>query len=382
MTLHLGGHLEDDFLEADLLVVNPAVPKDSPLLAAAGAAGVPCTTEINLFLERCRAPVVGRHRQRRQVHHHGHDRRNPPARAPRTSAATSAAACWRTCDDIRPDHVVVLELSSFQLEDLPLIGVSPHVAVVTNLCPNHLDRHGTMAGLRRGQEEHLPLPEGRRTCWSSTPPTRSSRPGRPRRRAGWSCSTPAAEPFELTVPGGHNQANAQAAWAAARQFGVDRATAGDGAGGLRRACRTGSSSSPSAAACGTTTTPSAPRPTGPSSPWRRSPPRSAVIIVGGYDKHVGFDALGQALAAPSQGRGRPGPDGRADRPRPWRPAAATRCRCWSRAEDLDSAVQPGGRPGRGRRRGPALPACASFDMFTNYEHRGQAFVDLVMALPE
>ena len=48
-------------------------------------------------------------------------------------------------DEIRPDDSVVLELSSFQLENLDVLRTSPTVAVVLNITPNHLDRHGTMA---------------------------------------------------------------------------------------------------------------------------------------------------------------------------------------------------------------------------------------------
>ena len=59
VTLRLGGHDEHDFREADLIVVSPAVPDDSPYLHAARSAGVPVTTEINLFVERCPARCVG-----------------------------------------------------------------------------------------------------------------------------------------------------------------------------------------------------------------------------------------------------------------------------------------------------------------------------------
>ena len=57
--LHLGGHDLDDFLKADLLVVSPAIPQDIPPLNAAAEAGIPRTSEMNLFIERCCAPIVG-----------------------------------------------------------------------------------------------------------------------------------------------------------------------------------------------------------------------------------------------------------------------------------------------------------------------------------
>ncbi|MFQ5956763.1 MAG: UDP-N-acetylmuramoyl-L-alanine--D-glutamate ligase [Candidatus Brocadiales bacterium] len=44
-------------------------------------------------------------------------------------------------DEIETNDLVILELSSFQLEDLRKLGVSPHVSVITNIAPNHLDRH-------------------------------------------------------------------------------------------------------------------------------------------------------------------------------------------------------------------------------------------------
>ena len=44
-------------------------------------------------------------------------------------------------DEMQPDHLAILEISSFQLEQMT---ISPNVALVLNITPNHLDRHGTM----------------------------------------------------------------------------------------------------------------------------------------------------------------------------------------------------------------------------------------------
>ena len=145
VALHLGGHDEADFVNCELLVVNPAVEFDSPLVAGARRAGAEITTEINLFLAYCRAAVVGITgsagkstttamagailARSRKVHVGGNIGASLLAELPAIAA----------------DHVVVLELSSFQLFYLPLLGRGPSVAVVTNLHPNHLDRHETMA---------------------------------------------------------------------------------------------------------------------------------------------------------------------------------------------------------------------------------------------
>jgi len=57
--MHLGGHREEDFRDADLVVVNPAVRPDSPWLALARRGPARLCTELELFLENCQARVVG-----------------------------------------------------------------------------------------------------------------------------------------------------------------------------------------------------------------------------------------------------------------------------------------------------------------------------------
>jgi UDP-N-acetylmuramoylalanine--D-glutamate ligase len=56
---HLSGHREVDFTEADLVVVNPAVRPDNPLVELARKAGARITSEIELFLDACPARVIG-----------------------------------------------------------------------------------------------------------------------------------------------------------------------------------------------------------------------------------------------------------------------------------------------------------------------------------
>ena len=374
VTCHLGEYVEADFTQADLLVVNPAVPKDISQLLAAFVAGVPQTTEINLFLERCRAPIVGI--------------TGSVGKSTTTAMIGEILSHSRTThvggnigrslltdlDMIEPDHIVVLELSSFQLEWTPAVGISPHVAVVTNLQPNHLDRHGDMAAYAAAKKnifayQHtddiliLNRADAALATWATEAPG----------RADW--FDPADEPFELTGPGAHNQANAQAAWSAACPFGVSRADAAAAlktfAGLPHRLQVVGQRDGVRYVNDSKCTTPG-----GAVVALEAFEQRQCIIIVGGYDKGVSFDELGRALAARSKGVVAIGAT--ADQVM----AALEQHRQGDepivrQAADLESAVEVAQEMARGGDVILLSPACASYDQFDNYEQRGDAFVQLI-----
>lgn len=126
----------------DLLCVSGGVPLDNSVVMDAQAKGVPFSNDAQLFMERCPAPIIG-----------------ITGSAGKTTTTTlvgeivkqAGYTAWMggnigdvlldVLEQIKPEHRVVMELSSFQLE---LMTVSPQVASVLNLTPNHLDRHGTM----------------------------------------------------------------------------------------------------------------------------------------------------------------------------------------------------------------------------------------------
>jgi UDP-N-acetylmuramoylalanine--D-glutamate ligase len=127
----------------DLVCLSGGVPTDAPIVVEAQRRGIPLSNDAQLFLERCPAPLVGitgssgkttttalvgrmMHRGRFRTWVGGNIGR------------PLVDQLW----DIKPDDRVALELSSFQLE---LVTVSPEVAAVLNVTPNHLDRHKTMA---------------------------------------------------------------------------------------------------------------------------------------------------------------------------------------------------------------------------------------------
>jgi len=159
VTYRLGEHNVSDFTTADLVVANPAVKPDNRFLRAAEAARVPITTEIRLLVERLpnrqrTIGVTGSAGKSTVTAMIGHVLNHPrlahfSERAPTRVfvGGNLGGSLLPHLDQINPDDWVVLELSSFMLHHLRahagLPGWSPHIAVYTNLAPNHLDWHGS-----------------------------------------------------------------------------------------------------------------------------------------------------------------------------------------------------------------------------------------------
>jgi len=138
----LGGHPPELLDEADLLCLSGGVPLSLPIVEAALTRQMPITNDAQLFIERCPAPVIG-----------------VTGSAGKTTTTTLVGkmleAAGRTTlvggntgnvlieflPQIAPEHQIVMELSSFQLE---VMTRSPAIAAVLNVTPNHLDRHETM----------------------------------------------------------------------------------------------------------------------------------------------------------------------------------------------------------------------------------------------
>jgi UDP-N-acetylmuramoylalanine--D-glutamate ligase len=144
--LRLGGLQAEALTSADLIVLSPGVPPTRPAVAAARAAGVPITGEIELASRFISAPIVGitgtngkstvtslcgaiaSHSGRPSFC--GGNLGTPLIEAVDTPAA-------------RADGIVVVELSSYQLETAETLTCA--AAAVLNLTPDHLDRYPSLA---------------------------------------------------------------------------------------------------------------------------------------------------------------------------------------------------------------------------------------------
>lgn len=153
ITLHLGRHDEVDFRQADVVVVNPAVGPGNRYVETARQNGAVLTSQVELFFQECRAVVVGitgsngkstttaltAHLLRQSL-----SKRRCAYTDVHLSGNIGDKPLLGLLDEIGQRDIVILELSSFQLEQLGRIGRSPFVSLLTNITPNHLDRHKTM----------------------------------------------------------------------------------------------------------------------------------------------------------------------------------------------------------------------------------------------
>jgi UDP-N-acetylmuramoylalanine--D-glutamate ligase len=423
--LRLGGHDEADLAGVDLLVVSPAVDKGkSAFFQAAVQRGIPWTTEMNLFFERCDRQIVGvtgsagkstTTAMIGEVLRAGFAHLDDPPRV--WVGGNIGRSLLSELPNMRRDDVVVLELSSFQLEDLAAVRAGCTHAVITNLRPNHLDRHGTEAAyydakmnivrflrehgtiaynaddeiLARLLNEVRPVqPDaGRkrrisardRTAWVHVADgairvyreaTELAAGVAPADRVGaFETLTPVGE---LGVPGAHNVYNAMLAVTVGLLYGATNeamASALRGFAGLAHRLEF-------VAEVGGVRYYNDSKSTTPDSAIRAVEAFDVpgVAIVGGYDKGSSFDELARVLAGRARAvicLGATGPAIAAA----VRGASGGRGPMVREVDTFDGAVAAAREAAEAGDVVLLSPACASWGMFTNYEERGERFKGMV-----
>jgi UDP-N-acetylmuramoylalanine--D-glutamate ligase len=216
---------EADFTQADLIVASPAVPPGNPLLQASRAAHVPMTTEMCLFVQRCPAPVIGVTGTKGKSTTSTLLHRMLSSERKTWLGGNIGKSLLFDLPEIKPDDLVVLELSSFMLEHLGAIQWSPHVAVVTMVSADHLDWHGSLTAYENGKRNivRFQKPGDFAVLNSDNPVAARFADSTPAKVISFDSKTQPS--FGLKLAGEHNQLNAQAAFAAARLFGINWETA-------------------------------------------------------------------------------------------------------------------------------------------------------------
>jgi UDP-N-acetylmuramoylalanine--D-glutamate ligase len=230
------------------VVKSPGVPARAPVIVAARERGLPLLGELELawrLLENELVAVTGTNGKTTTVELIGHIYRE--AELPVAVAGNVGTALSSLVDALAADATVVCEASSFQLEDT--FEFAPDAAVLLNITPDHLDRHGTMqayaaakleAFARQGPDDVAVLPAELDERFA---------PGGQARRFtfGWDASAdlfeldgelwwqgdPLISLAELSLRGRHNVENAMAAAAVCLARGVDRRAVNAGLASFR-----------------------------------------------------------------------------------------------------------------------------------------------------
>lgn len=145
ITYVLGQHRPEDFSHTDVVIKNPGIPWTNEYVKIAEKAGVPVEMDSSLFFKFCKAPIIGVTGTKGKTTTasliaHILERAGRDV----VRAGIGQVGVLSVLEKISPESIVVFELSSWRLSALGRIKKSPHIAVITNLYPDHLNYYGTM----------------------------------------------------------------------------------------------------------------------------------------------------------------------------------------------------------------------------------------------
>jgi len=359
--LHLGTE-EDRLLDGvETLIKSPGVPAETSLVAAARSRGIPVWSEVELGSRLLPNPILG-------VTGTNGKTTTSELLGVMLGAPVAGNVGRALCDldgDVEPEQLVVCEVSSFQLEDVH--EFRPRLAVLLNVEPDHLDRHGTLGAYRdaklrlfenQGEGDMAVLPRG----FGAVPGKGA--------RIEFDGGDPL--PAEPRIPGAHNRENAAAATAAARALGVDDTRIAEA---LEAFPGVAHRLEPVAEARGVLYV-------NDSKATNTAAARRAIaaydaplhVILGGRGKGESYSELALELA----GRGRAYLIGEAagDLAVALELAGVDH----ELSGDLETAVRSAARNAKAGEIVLLAPACASYDQFRDFEERGDAFRRLAQEL--
>jgi UDP-N-acetylmuramoylalanine--D-glutamate ligase len=405
---HLGSHDPTDFKQANIIVANPAVPGDNKFLQIARRADRFVTSQIGIFFELCPARTIGitgANGKSTTSALTAHLLKNTSNETVWLSGNIGNQPLLTALDQINPNDLVVLELSSFQLEQLAEIQKAPDVALLTNLTPNHLDRYGTFENYCAAKENIFKYQKP-----NDNRPAISIFNAEDRIAAEWFekynsdtvriCINFSADDVDdelrnnYALPGRANLSNLAAAMAIAKYFGAEddqikhclpefkalphRLELVEEIRGVRW-YNDSKATTPEGAITALDAF-----------------DQPIIIIAGGYDKDIPFDELGEKIAEKAKAAilmGTTAPKiakaiknaylsmrDRQDNLENQESKSENRKSKIKSVDSLTEAVQLANQLAVTGDVVLLSPACASYDMFENYEQRGREFTKLVQAL--
>jgi len=387
-------HLDDQGVKlldrAATLVKSPGVPQAAPVVEAARARGIALVGELELawrMLPDDFIAVTGTNGKTTTTELIGHIHRAAGLPVAVAGNVGTAVASLALDGSLAPGTTIVCETSSFQLEDTT--AFAPDAAVLLNITPDHLDRHGSLAEYR---EAKLNAFRRQGPDAVAVAPSDMAVPGAARRlsfgaggdmRLDGEALVWRGEPFmraeEIRLPGPHNRENAMAAAAVCLARGIDPDAVRVGLRSFRGVAhrlepvaeRDGVAYVNDSKATNVDSTLVALRSYPPDADGRRR----VHLTLGGRTKAQDFAPLAPLVAERcaavyliGEGAGEIGA------------ALAGAAVPLHDCGDLARAVADASAAARPGEVVLLSPACASFDQFADFEARGDAFRALVEAL--
>jgi UDP-N-acetylmuramoylalanine--D-glutamate ligase len=394
VSLELGGHRETTILQQDVIIPSPGVPADAPLLEAARAQNVTIWSEIELagrFLNGRLIGITGSNGKTTTTSLIEHILRS--AGFPTILAGNIGIPLISCVEQSNDRTITVVELSSFQLELIETFR--PNTSVFLNLTPDHMDRHRTIATYRAAKARIFENQTGvdNAVLNADDPATAALAPSRPdvywfsrKQRVAQGAFVRGTEIIfrkdgvdetvlklaDIPLPGAHNVENVLASVAATRLAGAEPAAIAKGVrsfAGVEHRLEF-------VAEIGGVRYYNDSKATNVDATLKALDafPGRILIILGGKDKGSDYTVLQaplrtKAILALLIG------------------AAADKIEkqiagsvAMERAETIQRAVETATHAARPGDIVLLAPACASFDQFQNYEHRGRVFKELVHQL--
>jgi len=139
----LGEHREEDFINTDLVIQNPAVPHNSKYLKIARKHKIPIKTDLDLFFQLCPSKNIiavagtkGKSTVSQLIYHIFKE-----AQKDTILAGNIGISVLDILEKITPQTWLILEISTWQMEGIKDRKFRPQTAVLTNILPDHLDRY-------------------------------------------------------------------------------------------------------------------------------------------------------------------------------------------------------------------------------------------------
>jgi UDP-N-acetylmuramoylalanine--D-glutamate ligase len=384
----------------DLVVASPGIPPHSPLMSSARALGVPVVSEVEFAFSRACAPFVaitGTNGKTTTTALVAHLLRNAGIAAEAVGNIGSPVVA--AVRDAGASTVLVAEVSSFQLS--LTVDFHPRVAVLLNITPDHVDWHGSLqayeadkakvfANLTGSDTAVIDIDDPGSAPWADRVEAggvrvmRVTLEGRP---AGGAYlvdgvlvidspqgAVPLVPVTELGIRGRHNVSNALAAAAAALAMGATFAAIREG---LRSFTPIEHRLEPVGSVAGVEyyNDSKATNPDAVLKALTAFDERPLIVLLGGRNKGNDFAGLAEAVAARCKTAVLFG-----ESAQQLRAAFEPTGSAWTLAATMEAAL---GIASAQARPGDVVllsPACASFDEFRSYEHRGATFKELVSAL--